>query len=130
MNKKWGTLVPVENGTREKGRRGTRGFGGSLTTTTKRGREESKGLGQLSLAFMTFFVGSLWTALLIDGSAVADSVGRISFVGLFFAAVGHMLLILCDSLSGGNAREALWAIWIFWGGILLSPFVLGLVCLL
>lgn len=126
MNKKWGNLVPVREGVREKGRRGTRGFGGSLKTDSKSNRATSKSLGQVSFAFMAFYVGGLWAGVLIDAPAVLNSVGKIAFVGLFFAAVSHMLLLLCDSLSCGRAKEALWAVWVFWGGVLLAPLVAGL----
>lgn len=39
--------------------------------------------------------------------------------------VSHLLIFVCDYLTGGDARPSAWALGIFWGGLLIGPLLLG-----
>ena len=44
-------------------------------------------------------------------------------LGCFLVAVSHILVFVCDSLTGGDAGPSAWALAIFWGGVVVLPLL-------
>lgn len=65
-------------------------------------------------------------ALGLDFSNGAEGLdGILLFLAGTVVVVSHLLLFVCDHLTGGDAGPSAWALAIFWGGLLGLPVLVG-----
>lgn len=109
------------------------GLGGALETTTDKGRRWGRALGWGSLWAMVVAVVMFWTRSVLLATEFDLSNGieglqiTLSLIWATAVVSSHILVFVCDSLTGGDARPSLWALGVFWGGMILSLPVMGVI---
>ena len=108
------------------------GLGGPLKGSTDKGRRLGRGLGWGSFYMMVTVVLFGWTrwGLMEFGVDFSNGIAGLDTVLMFLAGtavvVSHLLIFVCDHLTGGDAGPSAWALAIFWLGALGFPLVLGI----
>ena len=107
------------------------GLGGTLKTSTTKGRRLGRRLGWCSFWSMVVVVVFAWIrwGLMAGGLDFSNGIGWLNTTLMFVAGlavvVSHLLLFVCDYLTGGDAGPSAWALAVFWGGMLGVPLLLG-----
>lgn len=107
------------------------GLGGTLKTTTEKGRRLGRRLGWGSFFAMAVVVAFAWVrwALMAFGLDSSNGFAGLEVTMLSLAAlaviVSHLLIFVCDFLTGGDAKPSVWALVLFWGGMLVGPLLQG-----
>lgn len=105
------------------------GLGGALETTSAKNRRLGGRLAWGSFWAMTVVVAMIWVrwglmALGLDFSnGIAGLEMTMLFLGALAVMVSHLLVFVCDTLTAGDAGPAAWALAIFWGGVVVGPFL-------
>ena len=115
MKKIWGHRLPnvgdkITNATYKHS--GKSGFGGAIVTNTKKEVALGRSLGRYSLISMFIVVPVFWVLFVMGMLA-----GWPLFLVCLAIIVSHILFFACDTLTGGDAGEAGWAVLFFWIGV-------------
>ena len=111
------------------------GLGGALKSSTEKGSRLGRRLGWGSFWAMVTVVVFGWIrwGLMAFGLDFSNGVAGLDFTLMFLAGtavvVSHLLIFVCDYLTGGDAGPSAWALAIFWGGVFVLPFFLGVITL-
>lgn len=111
------------------------GLGGVLKGSTEKGRRLGRRLGWGSFWAMVTVVVFGWIrwGLMELGLDFSNGIAGLDTALMFVAGtavvVSHLLIFVCDHLTGGDAGPSAWALAIFWGGLLVLPFFLGVITL-
>ena len=101
--------------------------------STKKGRLLGRRLGWGSFWAMVTVVLFGWVrwGLMEIGLDFSDGVPGLDTTMMFLAGtavvVSHLLIFVCDHLTGGDAGPSAWALAIFWLGMVGLPFILGVI---
>ncbi|GHC40535.1 hypothetical protein GCM10007100_01280 [Roseibacillus persicicus] len=104
------------------------GLGGALSSTTERNRRLGRNLGWGSFWSMIVVVAMIWIrwGLMAMGLDFTNGVAGLEttmfLLGALAVMVSHLLLFVCDHLTGGDTGPSVWALAIFWGGVVVGPF--------
>lgn len=102
-------------------------------TSTAKGYRLGRRLGWGSFWAMVTVVLFGWIrwGLMAFGLDSSNGVAGLDTALMFLAGtavvVSHLLVFVCDALTGGDAGPSAWALAIFWGGALMIPLVVGAV---
>jgi hypothetical protein len=130
MGKIWGTKIPRPLGKKSEKAGGFRPSVVPLDPGKAKRRQVGRRIGQASLWSMIVVVGGVGilfvfnsvmraTGTEIPGDSSSGSNGlldTLKYLALALVVVSHILVFVCDALTDGDAREALWALAVFWGG--------------
>lgn len=109
------------------------GLGGSLKGSTEKGRRLGRQLGWGSFFTMVMVVLFGWIrwGLMALGLNFSNGIAGLDTTLIFLAGtavvVSHLLVFVCDALTGGDAGPSAWALAIFWLGAFMLPIVMGVV---
>ena len=109
------------------------GLGGSLKGSTEKGYRLGRRLGWSSFYAMVTVVLFGWTrwGLMALGLDFSNGIPGLDATLMFLAGtavvVSHLLIFVCDHLTGGDAGPSAWALALFWLGALVLPLVGGIV---
>lgn len=127
------TIPSITAETDEEKRTARLGLGGALKNSNEKGRRLGRRLGWGSFWTMVTVVLFGWTrwGLMMLGLDFSNGIPGLDAVLMFVAGtavvVSHLLIFVCDHLTGGDAGPSAWALAIFWGGLLILPFLLSLI---
>ena len=105
------------------------GLGGSLKGSTEKGFRLGRRLGWSSFWAMVTVIlfgwirGGLMALGLDFSNGIAGLDATLMFLAGTAVVVSHLLLFVCDHLTGGDAGPSAWALAIFWIGAVVLPLV-------
>lgn len=105
------------------------GLGGALETSTVKGSRLGYRLGWCSFWAMVvvtalFWINTTLSLLGFDSSNGIVGLKTALFVASGFAVVvSHILVFVCDYLTGGDSGPSAYALAVFWGGVVLMRVV-------
>ena len=106
------------------------GLGGTLETTTEKGRRIGRALGWGSFWAMIMVVATVWARWALLLMSFDLSSGYLGLQTALWISMGtlvvtsHVLVFICDYLTGGDAGPSAWALAIFWLGGLAAPILM------